>query len=165
MRMLISTALIVLALISAGPTSAQSPAPSAETLAAAREVVAATKATDQVKIMLPMIMQAIKPAIVQGRAAIDKEYDKLVPHMIEVASTLTADFEQAFIMIYARHFSTAELRDLVTFFRGPTGQKMLQKQPAILQESLIVGQKFGEKIAPELQKRTIEELRKRGHNI
>jgi hypothetical protein len=37
--------------------------------------------------------------------------------------------------------------------------------PVIMQQSLSVGQKFGEQIAGELRASMIELLRKRGHNI
>jgi hypothetical protein len=37
--------------------------------------------------------------------------------------------------------------------------------PTIAQESMTMGQKFGQEIAVELRTRMIEELRKRGHDI
>jgi hypothetical protein len=37
--------------------------------------------------------------------------------------------------------------------------------PAIAQESMTMGQKFGQEVAGEMRNRMIEELRKRGHNI
>jgi hypothetical protein len=69
------------------------------------------------------------------------------------------------IAIYARNFTADELREVTAFYRGPTGQKFLQKQPVILQDSMAVGQKFGQSVATEMQNRIVEELRKRGHKI
>ena len=57
------------------------------------------------------------------------------------------------------------MRQLTAFYRQPIGQKLLEKQPAIVQESMAVGQKFGQAVAAELQARIVEELRKRGHKI
>jgi hypothetical protein len=45
------------------------------------------------------------------------------------------------------------------------GQKFLEKMPAIAQESMSAGQKWGQTVAGEMRGRIIEELRKRGHNI
>jgi hypothetical protein len=75
------------------------------------------------------------------------------------------DFMDALAIIYARHFSAAELRDLAGFMRGPTGQKFVEKTPVLLNEGIVVGQKFGERVAAEMRDKMIEELRKRGHNI
>jgi len=50
-------------------------------------------------------------------------------------------------------------------YRSPVGQKFLLKLPAITQESMVIGQKFGQSVAGEMQGRIVEELRKRGHKL
>ena len=54
---------------------------------------------------------------------------------------------------------------MTAFYQEPVGQKFLDKMPVITQESMSAGQDFGRTIAVELQKRMVEELRKRGHKI
>jgi hypothetical protein len=67
--------------------------------------------------------------------------------------------------LYARTFTAEELREVVAFYRGPTGQKFVQRLPLITQESMVIGQRFGQSIGTEIRDRMIDELRKRGHNI
>jgi uncharacterized protein len=67
--------------------------------------------------------------------------------------------------LYARNFSAEELNAITAFYRGPVGQKFLSKLPAITQESMVIGQKFGQSVAAEMQGRIVEELRKRGHKL
>ncbi len=67
--------------------------------------------------------------------------------------------------VYARNFTPDEMRQLVAFYRSPLGQKFLEKMPTVMQESMLVGQAFGQRIAGELRSRMIEELRKKGHSI
>jgi hypothetical protein len=50
-----------------------------------RELIAAVKATDQFKALLP-IMQGLKPAIVQGRPGVEKDFDTLMPVILDGAS-------------------------------------------------------------------------------
>jgi uncharacterized protein len=160
-RLIAGTALI-LALSSGSPAIAQ-PAPDAVT--ASRELVTVMRAADQLKALFPIIMQQLKPAIVQGRPEVERDYDVLVPIMLEIADRYSAAMIEEVAALYARNFSAAELREVTAFYRAPVGQKMLQKLPAIAQESMIVGQKFGQSVAGELRTRMIEELRKRGHKI
>ncbi len=54
---------------------------------------------------------------------------------------------------------------MMAFYRTSLGQKLLQKMPAIAQESLTAGQAWGRQVGAEVQSRMIEELRKKGHNI
>ena len=67
--------------------------------------------------------------------------------------------------LYATHFSADELRQITAFYKAPVGQKFLQVLPKVMQDSMALGQKFGESIAGDMRGRMIEELRKRGHNI
>jgi uncharacterized protein len=145
------------------PTQAQSPSP--DTVAAARELVTTSRAADQLKTLLPLIMQQLKPAIVQGRADVARDFDAVMPQLVEAMSARSDSFAEAIAVIYARNFSADELRQVTAFYRSPIGQRFLAKMPTIAQESMTMGQKFGQEIAVELRTRMIEELRKRGHDI
>lgn len=159
-------ALLAFTLMAAGPAPAQSPAPPApEALAAARELIVTMKAAENFKALMPTIMNALKPAIAQNRPQVERDFDALVPVLIEGMNARLAEVIDAIATIYARNFTAAELREITAFYRGPTGQKFVSRQTGIMQESLVAGQKFGQSVGVELQHKMIEELRKRGHNI
>ena len=151
---------LAISLMSAAPAPAQSP----ETVAAAKDLMAVMRSSDNFKTMMPSIMQALKPAIVQGRPEVDRDFDALVAPLLGAMNSRLDEIIDKVAGIYARNFTAAELREVAAFYRGPTGQKFVQKLPGVMQESLVVGQQFGQQIAGELQKRMIEELRKKGHN-
>jgi hypothetical protein len=144
---------------------AQSEAPAPDAVAAARELVTAARAADNLKTLLPMIMQQLKPAIVQGRPEVERDFDVILPQVVEAMRARSDAFVDAIAAIYAHNFTADELRQLTAFYRGPIGQKFLEKMPLIAQESMTMGQKFGQELAGDLRNRIIEELRKRGHNI
>jgi uncharacterized protein len=54
---------------------------------------------------------------------------------------------------------------LEAFYRQPVGQKLLEKSPAITQQSLEVGQDASRKAAEELRTRLTEALRQKGHKL
>jgi uncharacterized protein len=157
-------AAVALALFGGGPAAAQ-PAPTPEAVAAARELVTVMRAAEQLKTLLPLIMQHLKPAIVQGRPEVARDFDAIMPIVLEIANARSAAMIEDVAMIYARNFTPDEMRQVTAFYRGPVGRKFLEKLPGITQESLAVGQKFGRSVATELRTRMIEELRKRGHKI
>jgi uncharacterized protein len=165
MRMISRTLVagLTLFLLAAGPALAQSPAPDAMT--AARELVTTMQAADQFKALLPIIMKNLKPAIVQNRPEVDRDYDAIMPLLMAGMGARVNEIVDEITALYARTFTADELREVTAFYRGPTGQKFLQKQPVIMQESMAIGQKFGQSVAAEMQSRIVEELRKRGHKI
>jgi hypothetical protein len=47
-----------------------------------------------------------------------------------------AVFESVYVPLYDRHFDAAELREIVAFYRSPTGRKTLSVMPALMDEGL-----------------------------
>jgi hypothetical protein len=161
--MLFAVAILAIALLYGGPAATQTPPPDA--LAAAKELVVTMRAADQLKNLFPIIMQQLKPAIVQGRPQVEKDYDAIMPALVEGMLARSGELIDLMADVYARNFTAAEIRQISAFYRGPVGQKFLEKMPAITQESMSAGQKWGQTVAGEMRGRIIEELRKRGHNI
>jgi uncharacterized protein len=159
------------ALLLAGPARAQNPqpapapapaAPSPESLAAARELIQVTKATDQFKLLLPNIFAALKPAVVQNRPQAAKDFDAIVPIVTAGAMGRLNDFADLLAGIYARNFSVDEIHNLIAFYRTPTGQKLIARQPVIARQSMAAGQQFGKQLVEDLRQQIDDELRKRG---
>jgi uncharacterized protein len=145
------------------PLAAQ-PAPN-DTLPAARELISVIRATDQIKQMLPTIMQALKPAITQGRPQVERDLETLMPLLLDGMNSRVGELADQMASVYARNFTADEMHQLTTFYRSPVGQRFLEKMPTVMQESMSLGQSFGQRVAGELHDRMIEELRKKGHAL
>jgi hypothetical protein len=147
------------------PSFVQAQAPTPEARTSAKELIETMRAVDQMKVMMPMIMQQLKPAIVQGRPEVERDYDASLPLVLEAMDGRLGELVDAIALIYAANFSADELRQVTAFYRTSVGQKFLEKLPAITQQSLALGQRFGQQLAGDLRERMIEQLRKKGHNI
>jgi len=156
---------IALALLCGRVAAAQTQTPPPEAMAAARELVLAAQASDNLKKLLPIVAQQLKPAIVQGRAEVGRDYDAIMPQLMEGMLARTDSIMDGLAVVYARNLTIDEMRQLTDFYRSPLGQRFLQKMPVIFQESMVLGQRWGEEAAGQLHDRMIEELRKRGHNL
>ena len=145
---------VAICLLAAGPAGAQSPSP--DTLAAARELIVTMRAADYFKTIMPAIVQ---------RVWVEGSGPNRMPLMLDSMNARVSEIIEQVAALYARNFTAAELNEVVAFYRGPTGQKFIQKLPLITQESMVIGQRFGQSIAAELRSRIVDELRKRGHDI
>lgn len=160
MRAILVALLTAAALLAAGPLRAQTPP--ADSLAAARELVQVMKATDQFKAVLPTIFANLKPAFVQGRPEVEKDFDAIMPLIIAGAVKRVNEFADKLAVIYANNFSLDELHNLTAFYRTPTGQKLIARQATIARESMAMGQQFGQTLVEDLKEQITEELRRRG---
>ena len=71
--------ILLLFCISAAPAQT----PSSEAMSAARSLVATLKLTDQYEALLPVILLSIKPALVQDRPEIERDYDMMMSTMAD----------------------------------------------------------------------------------
>jgi hypothetical protein len=82
---------------------------------------------------------------------------ELMPQRLNWGETM----EQIFYPIYDKHFSEQELKDLIVFYKSPTGQKSIQVMPDLFKEAM---QKTSELMNPRMMKlinEVLEEERQR----
>lgn len=53
------------------------------------------------------------------------------------------------IPLYDKYYTLEELKAINAFYQSPVGQKVLSTSPQIFQESVAIGQKWGEKMGKE----------------
>lgn len=57
------------------------------------------------------------------------------------------------VPIYQRHLSQEDVDAVADFYASPAGQRFLEAQPAILQESMAVGSAWGEEITRRIMEK------------
>jgi uncharacterized protein len=142
---------------------AQTPSPDAMT--AARSLVATMKLPDQYKPLLPALMLTLKPALVQDRPEIERDYDAMMPVIEDAYQQYYTAMLNDVATVYANNFTVGEMHELETFYRQPVGQKLLVKSPAITQLASQVAQDASRKAAEDLRTRLTEALRQKGHKL
>ena len=138
MRRLFATVAVACCL--AAPARAQDQG-SPEALAAARELSAIMTGDTMTQItgaltaqIWPTIERAFSSKVDAATLAeLRAEFEKTV-------NALTADVMKGSPAIYAKHFTTQELRDMVAFYKSPTGVKALREMPKVLTD---VGTEMG----------------------
>jgi hypothetical protein len=153
----------IVTLLFIAPVHAQSQSPDAA--AAARELIDTMRLAEQFKAVLPTVIQHLKPAIVQNRADVDRDFDAILPVIMDKMNAKLGDLTNQMASVYAYNFTAAELHDLTAFYKSPTGQKLLRMMPVITSQTMAVGQKFGQAAGEEARKQIMEELRNKGHTL
>jgi uncharacterized protein len=64
------------------------------------------------------------------------------------------------IPIYDKHFTQEEIRGLIAFYQTPVGSKYVEKLPAIAQDSMVIGMKWGEELVEKAMAK-LEERKKK----
>jgi hypothetical protein len=67
--------------------------------------------------------------------------------------------------VYASQFTEQELKDLVTFYKSPLGQKLLTAEPKSIQLSMAYLNQWAQSFAETVNAEFRAEMRKRGKQI
>ena len=146
------------ALSAAGPVRAQTPTTpvAPENLAAARQLIRVIKEEDQFKANLPTLIMNLKPAIVQNRPELEKQYDAMMPTFQQQATQRVNELIDALAAIYARNFTVDELNVIAAFYATPTGQKLTEVTPTLGPQSMQAITQFQRAVADDIKKQMSE---------
>jgi len=145
----------------AAPPKAASPG----AIAAAKEILAMKNASAMYQNAVPNIVQQTKDTLLQTNLNYQKDLNEVAVIVAKNLAGREKEIGEGMAQIYASEFTEQELKDLVTFYKSPLGQKVLANEPRAIQSSMAYmnqwAQQFGEIVNGEFR----AEMRKRGKQI
>jgi hypothetical protein len=67
--------------------------------------------------------------------------------------------------IYASHFTEPELKQLLTFYQSPLGQKVIAEEPKAADETMASAGTWADNLSEEVINKMRAEMKKRGHDM
>ena len=61
------------------------------------------------------------------------------------------DLFNRMIPLYSKYYNEKEINDLIVFYKTPTGKKMVETMPQVMNESMQIGEKWGAEIGSKIQ--------------
>lgn len=145
-KILLALALLVMA---AAPAAAQ-PEPSAGEVQAVREFLQVTRTSEVFSRTLEIMLQdgAMGEEMPEEFGGVMREF--FAEHF------RYEDLEPGFIRMYTDLFTEQELRDLIAFYRTPTGQRMVELTPEITARTQQLTTELMEEAMPALMEMMME---------
>lgn len=158
----IAWGLAVLLMASVTQFAAAQSAPSPKRLNAAKALLKASGASKNFDAVVPTMMVQIKKIILQqhsGKAEIVNEVFKRVEKRF---GTRKQELIDQIAILYAQKMTTADMNALTAFYSTGPGAKFVQLQPQLIQESALIGQKWGREVGQKIFTEVIQDLKKQG---
>ncbi len=143
----IAFAIVASGLVAAAPAAR---ADDASRLAVARQVVETAHAADNMRVVMPVMMNQMRGLLAQQAPGDPKGVDTYLQRFQAKFEAGIPDFVDLVAAVYAREFTEPDLDDLLGFYRTPAGQHLLAKQPEIAKSMMLVGQHWGEGVAKDV---------------
>ncbi|WP_213772848.1 DUF2059 domain-containing protein [Bradyrhizobium sp. dw_78] len=164
---ILSAAGLVLGLVLAGaPAQAQTQAqPSPAAVAAAKEILAMKHASAMYAAAVPNLVQQTKDQLLQSNLNYQKDLNEVAVIVAQKLAGREQEIGEGMAKVYASEFTEQELKDLVTFYKSPLGQKLLGSEPKAIQESMAYMNQWAQQFAEIVNGEFRAEMRKRGKQI
>jgi hypothetical protein len=144
---------------------AQAQAPDPERLAAAKEMMEASRVDRQFAQVIPLLLDRLKESFSrvapERREIIENVFEQMQSKFVSRRSELLDEIA----VLYAQRLEAAEMRAVAEFYRSPVGSKLIDVQPEIMQESILAGQRWGARIGHEIEEEARRELKRRGVDL
>jgi uncharacterized protein len=163
MRNVVAALVALTAFGVAGPAASQSPTPGA--LLIAKQIVQ-LKGVD--KMMDPIargIVEKVKNVVMQTNFMFQKDINEVTDQLHKEFDGRSAELVDITARNYASRFSEPELKQILTFYQSPVGQKMIVQEPQIIDESLKQADGWADNLSVDVMAKMRSELKKRGHDI
>lgn len=146
---------------SAAPLKQGSPA----AIAAAKEILTLKNASAMYASAVPNLVEQTKNVLLQNNLNYQKDLNEVAVIVAQKLAGREKEIGDGMANIYTNEFSEQELKDLLTFYKSPLGQKLLAAEPRAIQFSMSYmngwAQNFSEVVNGEFR----TEMRKRGKQI
>jgi hypothetical protein len=156
------------------PASAQqkqaAPAPalnqcSAAAMDAAREILKFKNASALYGNVIPNVVLKTKESLLAANLNYQKDLNEVATIVAQNNTGKEKEIGDGMAQAYCNEFSEQELKDLVTFYKSPLGQKLLLSEPRAIQFSMAYLNGWAQNFAETANGQFRAEMRKRGKQI
>jgi hypothetical protein len=134
-------------------------------IAAAKEILAMKNAAAMYANAVPNIVQQTKDALLQQNLNYQKDLNEVAVIVAQKLAGREKEIGDGMANVYANEFTEQELKDLVTFYKSPLGQKLLVSEPRAIQFSMSYMNGWAQNFAEVVNGEFRSEMRKRGKQI
>ena len=156
--------------LGAAPATAQQQqaAPAALTpgaIAAAKEILTLKNASAMYAGAVPGMVEKVKATLIGQNLNYQKDLNELAPVIAKQLAGREQEIGDGMVGVYAGMFTEQELKDLVTFYKSPLGQKLLTAEPKAINLSMQVMNEWAQHFSEVVASAFRAEMKKRGKDI
>jgi hypothetical protein len=134
-------------------------------LAAAREILTMKNASAMYAAAVPNLVEQTKNVLMQSNLNYQKDLNEVAVIVAKNLAGREKEIGEGMAQVYANEFTEQELKDLVTFYKSPLGQKLLAAEPRAIQFSMSYMNQWAQAFAEVINGQFRAEMKKRGKDI
>ena len=134
-------------------------------ISAAKEILTMKNAPAMYANAVPNLVEQTKNTLLQSNLNYQKDLNEVAVIVAKNLAGREKEILDGMAQIYANEFTEQELKDLVTFYKTPLGQKLLSTEPRAIQFSMSYMNQWAQVFAETINGQFRAEMKKRGKEI
>ena len=139
--------------------------PSAAALSLAKQILEIKHVEDVFKPLIRGVVIKTRDVFMQTNFMWGKDLNEIAANLEKEYSARTKELLDRAARIYATHFSEPELKQLLSFYQSPLGQKVIDEEPKALDESMAMAGNWADDFSQDVINKMRAEMKKRGHDL
>jgi hypothetical protein len=160
-RLALAAAVAFACLAAGGLAQAQTPG----ALAAAKELVALKGGNSMFDPLIPGVIERAKNSFVPTNPQLIGQLNQVAEQLKKEYASKSVDITNEVAKVYAQHFTEAELKEILVFYKSPVGRKMVTEEPKAIEQSLKAAQDWAAKFSDVVLERFRVEMKKKGYDL
>jgi hypothetical protein len=115
--------------------------------------------------VIPNIVLQTKESLLASNLNLQKDLNEVATIINQSLQGREKEVGEGMAQVYCNEFTEQELKDLVTFYKSPLGQKLLLSEPRAIQFSMAYMNQWAQNLAESVNGQFRAEMRKRGKQI
>jgi hypothetical protein len=115
-----------------------------------------------IDLLIPQIMGSLKK---ENPKIPDAVWDEFTGMCTEEMKRSLPELEEPVIAIYDANFSADEIKQLVVFYQSPVGRKIVIQLPQLMQQSVAMGQSWGQQAGAHAIERIRAAAKQKGYDL
>jgi hypothetical protein len=111
------------------------------------------------------MVERTKTTLLQSNLNYQKDLNEVALVVAKSLAGREKEIGEGMAKIYASQFTEQELKDLVTFYKSPLGQKLIAQEPKAIEQSMGYMNQWAQQFAEIVNGEFRSEMRKRGKEI
>jgi len=132
---------------------------------AASEILKFKGASAMYANVIPNLVLQTKEALLSANLNYQKDLNEVAPIVNQSLQGREKEIGEGMAQVFCNEFSEQELKDVVTFYKSPLGQKLLVSEPRAIQFSMAYMNNWAQNFAETVNAQFRAEMRKRGKQI
>jgi len=149
----------------AAPAAPAKPASSPTAMLLAKELIDIKGASSAFDPLVNGVIEYHKSFYLQTNPTLQNDLNAVAQKLSADLAPRKAEMQQELTRIYAAHFSEAELKEALAFYKTPLGKKLIAEEPKAQDEAMKAADDWSRTFATEVDSKFRAEMQKRGKSL